>query len=66
VLEDTQGETTEEEHDDIKWTASAMYISASDSTAASIYAFFLAMVLFPGKGIVIAACLSPAFWTDAW
>ncbi|KAK0501173.1 cytochrome P450 [Armillaria luteobubalina] len=32
---------------DIKWSAATMYVAGSDTTVASIYAFFKAMLLYP-------------------
>ena len=49
VLEGYEGEATEEDHYNVKWTAAAMYSAGSDSTAALVYVFFLAMALYPGK-----------------
>jgi len=38
---------SEEDIRDIKYTASSLYGGGADTTAAALYAFFLAMVLFP-------------------
>ncbi|KAK0501150.1 cytochrome P450 [Armillaria luteobubalina] len=40
------GVTAEEEHD-IKWLAATLYAGGADTTVASIYAFFKAMLLYP-------------------
>ncbi|KAJ7906530.1 cytochrome P450 [Mycena leptocephala] len=45
LLEDE--ELTQEEANDVKYTASSLYGGGADTTAASLYAFFLAMVLTP-------------------
>jgi len=49
ALEGCQGKVTEDDHYNVKWTAAAMYSAGSDSTAALVYVFFLAMALYPGK-----------------
>ncbi|KAJ7092120.1 cytochrome P450 [Mycena crocata] len=46
LLEDEE-KLSEEEVRDIKYTASSLYGGGADTTAASLYAFFLAMVLSP-------------------
>ncbi|KAJ7440250.1 cytochrome P450 [Mycena latifolia] len=46
LLEDEE-KLTNEEIRDIKYTASSLYGGGADTTAASLYAFFLAMVLAP-------------------
>ncbi|KAF7330076.1 OrdA protein [Mycena kentingensis (nom. inval.)] len=46
LLED-EDKLTEEDIRDIKYTASSLYGGGADTTAAGLYAFFLAMVLFP-------------------
>ncbi|KAJ7059778.1 cytochrome P450 [Mycena amicta] len=46
LLEDEE-KLSEQELRDIKYTAGSFYGGGADTTAASLYAFFLAMVLFP-------------------
>ncbi|KAJ7164529.1 cytochrome P450 [Mycena filopes] len=46
LLEDEE-KLSEEEIRDVKHTASSLYGGGADTTGASLYAFFLAMVLFP-------------------
>ncbi|KAJ7088056.1 cytochrome P450 [Mycena belliarum] len=46
-LLDHEEKLTQEEMDDIKHTAASLYGGGADTTAASLYAFFLAMVLAP-------------------
>ncbi|KAJ3936904.1 MAG: cytochrome P450 [Lentinula lateritia] len=38
---------TEEEEFDLKWSAASLYSGAADTTVSAIYAFFLAMTLYP-------------------
>ncbi|KAF9033182.1 cytochrome P450 [Panaeolus papilionaceus] len=40
-------ERTKQEEEDIKWSATALYGAGSDTTVATVNAFFLAMILFP-------------------
>ncbi|KAK0234250.1 cytochrome P450 [Armillaria fumosa] len=42
-----EGEVTAEEEHDIKWLAATLYAGGADTTVASIYAFFKAMLLYP-------------------
>ncbi|KAK0436559.1 cytochrome P450 [Armillaria borealis] len=42
-----EGEVTAEEEYNVKWLASALYAGGADTTVASIYAFFKAMLLYP-------------------
>ncbi|KAH7889032.1 cytochrome P450 [Phlebopus sp. FC_14] len=42
-----EGGVTPEEEDVIMWASLSMYLGGSDTTVASIYAFFLAMTLYP-------------------
>ncbi|KAF7355007.1 hypothetical protein MSAN_01416200 [Mycena sanguinolenta] len=38
---------TEEEEFDIKWSSASLYSAGSDTTVSAVYAFFLAMALYP-------------------
>ncbi|PBK94452.1 cytochrome P450 [Armillaria gallica] len=42
-----EGEVTVEKEYNVKWLASALYAGGADTTVASIYAFFKAMLLYP-------------------
>ncbi|PBK93428.1 cytochrome P450 [Armillaria gallica] len=42
-----EGEVTAEEEHNIKWLAATLYAGGADTTVASIYAFFKAMLLYP-------------------
>ncbi|KAK0185239.1 cytochrome P450 [Armillaria mellea] len=42
-----KGEVTAEEEHNIKWLAATLYAGGADTTVASIYAFFKAMLLYP-------------------
>ncbi|KAK0450589.1 cytochrome P450 [Desarmillaria tabescens] len=42
-----EGEVTAEEEFDVKWLAATIYAGGADTTVASIYAFFKAMLLYP-------------------
>ncbi|KAJ7200845.1 cytochrome P450 [Mycena pura] len=46
-LLESEKKLSEEEVRDIRYTASSLYGGGADTTASSLYAFFLAMVLFP-------------------
>ncbi|KAJ7747825.1 cytochrome P450 [Mycena metata] len=46
-LLENEEKLSEEDIHDVKYTASSLYGGGADTTAASLYAFFLAMVLFP-------------------
>ncbi|KAJ7751737.1 cytochrome P450 [Mycena maculata] len=46
-LLENEEKVTEEEARDVKYTASSLYGGGADTTAASLYAFFLAMLLTP-------------------
>ncbi|KII84162.1 hypothetical protein PLICRDRAFT_46528 [Plicaturopsis crispa FD-325 SS-3] len=46
-LLDEEDKMTPEQIDDIKYTASSLYGAGADTTVSAMYAFFLAMTLFP-------------------
>jgi len=48
ALEEFGDKLTPQDAWDVKWSATAMYAAGTDSTTASVYAFFLAMALHPG------------------
>ncbi|KAJ3503678.1 hypothetical protein NLJ89_g8325 [Agrocybe chaxingu] len=48
LLEEEGADLTPEREHEIKWSAASLYSGGADTTVSSIYAFFLAMVLFPG------------------
>ncbi|KAJ3503676.1 hypothetical protein NLJ89_g8327 [Agrocybe chaxingu] len=47
LLEAEGADLTPEREHEIKWSAASLYSGGADTTVSSIYAFFLAMVLFP-------------------
>ncbi|KZT33432.1 cytochrome P450 [Sistotremastrum suecicum HHB10207 ss-3] len=48
ILETEGSPPTAEDLDCLKWTASDIFSAGTETTASAIYAFFLAMILFPG------------------
>lgn len=56
VLEKDAGVLNVDDIRDLKCSASSLYGGGADTTVSAEYAFYLAMVLFPGRRVYLSIC----------
>lgn len=56
VLEEDVGILNADDIRDLKLSASSLYGGGADTTVSAEYAFYLAMVLFPGRRVYLSIC----------